>query len=147
MRALAALLLAACAHTATDAAAPAEPRPPIASRAQILAWGKEAAASAASRAQLGDFRAAIEFQRYAITVQPTAEKFFVLAEYYRDAGELRHAAWVMGSFVKLAPTHPRRREAERLIEEWRSQAGQCSAVADEPADPPPSWTVIEDHRP
>lgn len=148
MRALALAVLVGCAHGApiTDAVEPAPvagPSQAMPSLDQLMAWADEAETAAVMRHQLGDFREAIQFQRYVVTVRPTAEKFFVLAQYYRDAGELRHAAWVMQAFVHQAPTHPRRHEAERLIAEWSLLAPTCSAVADEPTEAPPAWTIVE----
>jgi len=146
MRCYAFLLLSvACAH-APEAPSTMEPHHTV-TRDQILAWGVQAEEAALVRFQLGDLRQAIELERYSVTAQPTAEKFFTLALYYRAAGERRHAAWVMEAFVHLAPSHPRRNEAERLIAEWRGQAGTCSVVADEPEESPPAWTVFEEHRP
>lgn len=129
---LALLLVTACAA----APPPPVPRPTLRDRAA------EAAKDAQLRSDLGDFRAAVEFQRFAVAADPArSEGWFRLAEIYHNAGFPRHGVWVLRAFVRRFPSHAWHVEAERLAAEWAVKT-TCTAIGDEPEDEPPGFATF-----
>lgn len=101
----------------------------------------EAARAAEIRADLGDFKAAVEFQRFVVASRPEKpEAWFRLAQIYHNAGLPRHGVWVLRAFVRRFPTNAWHVEAERLTMEW-AKLTTCTAIGDEPEDETPSFTV------